>query len=87
MIDVAVVGIFLVFAATIFAIFKTKTPGYGIYNTSVLVLTLVLFVATMAFFLDKIDWQPYSNILFAIAGYVGGLLVPSQTSNGKTPPP
>ena len=36
-------GVILVFAAAIVGIFSTKTPGFGRYSTTALVLTLVLF--------------------------------------------
>jgi hypothetical protein len=52
----------------------TKTPGFGRYSTSVLILTLVLFVAAMAFVLGKVEWAPLANLLFAVAGFAGGLV-------------
>jgi hypothetical protein len=36
-------GVILVFAAAIVGIFSTKTPGFGRYSTTALLLTLVLF--------------------------------------------
>lgn len=71
-------GVLAVFAGTIFGIFWKQKEGYGPFNTSVLVLALVLFTASMAFFAGKFDTQSFSNILFAVAGYIGGLLVPKK---------
>ena len=67
-------GVFLVFAGSIFGIFKTKTSGFGRYTTSALVLTLVLFVAAFAFVLGKVEWTPLANLLFAAIGFAGGLI-------------
>jgi len=55
-------------------IWKTKTQGFGPYNTSVLVLVLVLFVAALASVLHKIEFQPLVSILLAVAGFAGGVL-------------
>jgi Ca2+/Na+ antiporter len=67
-------GILIVFAVAIVGIFWTKTKGFGKYTTSSLVLTLVLFVAAMAFFQGRVEWAPLANLLFAVAGYAGGLI-------------
>ena len=68
------IAVVAVFGGSIFGIFRTKTPGFGRYTTSVLILALVLFVASLAFVLGKVEWQPMSNLLFAIAGFAGGLI-------------
>ena len=66
-------GVILVFAGAVFGIFRTKTPGFGRYTISALLLTLVLFVAAIAFVQGKVEWSPMANILFAVAGFAGGL--------------
>ena len=70
-VQIAVVALF---GATIFGIFRTKKDGFGRYTTSVLVLTLVLFVAALAFVTGKVEWTPLANLLFAVTGYAGGLI-------------
>jgi hypothetical protein len=67
-------GVLVLFALTIVGIFCTKTKGFGKYTTSTLILTLVLFVAAMAFFQGMVEWQPLANLLFAVAGFAGGLI-------------
>lgn len=67
-------GVLVLFGGALFGIFWTKTAGFGKYTTSALVLTLVLLVAAMAFFLGKVEWAPMANILFAVAGFAGGLI-------------
>ncbi len=73
------IAMVVIFGGSILGVFWTKTPGFGRYTTSVLVLTLVLFVASLAFVLGKVEWQPLSNLLFAIAGFSGGLITAKQT--------
>jgi hypothetical protein len=73
-------SVVLVFAVSIIGIFFTKTPGFGRYTTSVLVLTLVLFVAALAFVNNKVEWEPLANLLFAVAGFAGGLIVAEKPS-------
>ncbi|MFQ5954862.1 MAG: hypothetical protein ACE5JZ_07355 [Kiloniellales bacterium] len=68
------VGVIVLFGGSIYGIFRTKTPGFGKYTTSALVLTVVLFIAAFAFVLDKVEWTPVANLLFAVAGYAGGLI-------------
>jgi p-aminobenzoyl-glutamate transporter AbgT len=42
------------------------------------ILALVLFVASLAFILGKVEWQPLANLLFAIASFAGGLITAKQ---------
>ena len=74
-------GVILVFAVAIVGIFSTKTPGFGRYSTTALLLTLVLFVAAMAFILGKVEWSPMANILFVVIGFAGGLTA-ARASDG-----
>jgi hypothetical protein len=67
-------GVLIVFGGTIIGIFRSKTPGFGKYTTSALILTLIMFVAAMALVEGKVEWMPMANILFAIAGFAGGLI-------------
>ena len=71
----AMAAVVLIFGGSIVGVFWTKTAGFGRYTTSVLVLVLVLFVAALAFLLNRVESQPIMNLLFAIAGYAGGLIV------------
>ena len=74
-------AVFLLFGGTIVGIFRTKTKGFGKYTTSALMLTLVLFVAAFAFVLGQVEWTPLANLLFAIAGYAGGLITARATDS------
>ncbi len=67
-------GVMAIFVVAIVGIFVTKKEGFGRYTTSVLVLTLILFVVAMALILGKVEWSPIANILFAMVGFAGGLI-------------
>ncbi len=75
----ALIVVVVVFGGTICGILLTKKPGFGRYTTSVLIFALVLFVASLAFVLGKVELEPLSNLLFAIAGFAGGLIMGKQT--------
>ena len=59
---------------TLIGIFFTKTKGFGKYTASLLLLVIVLFLAAFFLVLDKIEPPMFANILFAVAGFGGGLL-------------
>ncbi|HMD30925.1 MAG TPA: hypothetical protein VKG84_03370 [Candidatus Acidoferrales bacterium] len=63
--------------AAIIGIFATKTPGWGRYSMSTLILALALFIAADFLLIGKIVASVFLNITFAIVGYAGGLI------NGK----
>ncbi|KAB7740556.1 hypothetical protein F2P47_08495 [Parvibaculum sedimenti] len=69
---------FLIFAGSLLGFFCSKNKGFGKYTTSLLLLILVLFVGAVAFVTGKIDWPNLGNLLFAIAGYAGGLVTPKD---------
>ena len=72
--DWLLIGIVVLGAGSVFGIFKTKTPGFGRYSTSVLLLTLVLVVSAMLLLADKISSTVFVNVAFAITGFAGGLV-------------
>jgi hypothetical protein len=67
-------------ALTIFAVIVvvgilwTKTKGFGKYTTSLLLLIIVLFLSSFFLLLGKISTEVFANVLFAVAGFSGGLL-------------
>ena len=69
LIVLAVLGV-----VALIGIFRTKTPGFGRYSTSVLLLTLVLFVSALFLVAGKLDAPVFANIVFAITGFAGGLI-------------
>ncbi len=70
----AVIAISVIFGGAIVGVFSTKVEGFGKYTTSVLVLILALFAASLAFAVGKIEAQPFVSLLFAAIGFAGGLV-------------
>jgi hypothetical protein len=81
--NIALIGLAVLSTATIIGIFATKTPGFGRYTTSVLILALVLFLSAFFLILGKIESSSFANIVFAIAGYAGGLINGSPESKSS----
>lgn len=75
-----IISISLIFGGSLVGFFCTKTRGFGKFTSSLLLLILVLFVTAIAFSANKLEWTNVSNLLFAIAGYAGGLVTPKEES-------
>ena len=67
-------GVFLLGGGAIVGVLVTKTPGFGRFSTSVLLLTLVLTVSALFLAFGKIEPSVFANVVFAVAGFAGGLL-------------
>lgn len=76
--DWLTVGLTVLGAAALIGIFVTKTPGFGRYTTSLLLLVLVLFITAMFLATGKIDGALFGNVAFAVAGFAGGLITSKQ---------
>jgi hypothetical protein len=77
----------VVFTVALIGFFKTKTPGWGAYTTSILLLLLILFVAGVAFAVGQVDWPSASGLLLAIAGYAGGIVTTMDKEKSDTRKP
>lgn len=80
--DWLIVGISALGIGALIGIFATKTPGFGRYVSSLLLLTLVLFITALFFAAGKIESPLFANIAFAVVGFAGGLITARQ---GGTP--
>jgi uncharacterized protein YebE (UPF0316 family) len=80
---IMVCAVVAIFGGSVFGIFTTKTEGFGKYTVSALSITLVLFVAALAFVLGKVAWTPLGNLLFAVVGFAGGLVTGGSLNNSK----
>lgn len=67
-----------IFGGCLIGFFRTKTPGFGKYTTALLILMLVTFVGAFALSIGRIEWPSLANLLFAIAGFAGGLVTPKD---------
>ncbi len=77
-------GIFILGAGSIAGIFLTKSPGWGRFTTSVLLLALVLFVSALCLAFEKLESSVFANVLFAVAGFAGGLLANKKAPSNPT---
>lgn len=59
----------------LYGFFRTKTPGFGRYNTSILVIILALSFGSLALIAGAIREQVFSSLLMAIVGFAGGMVV------------
>jgi hypothetical protein len=67
------VGIFIIGAGSLIGFFITKTPGFGKYTTSALLLILVVTISALLYVGGKIEGETMANIIFAVFGFAGGL--------------
>lgn len=66
-------GIFIIGAGSLVGFFITKTPGFGKYTTSALLLILVVTISALLYVGGKIEGETMANIIFAVFGFAGGL--------------
>ena len=72
---VPIVIVALLSGGALCGFFTTKTRGFGRYNTSILVIILALSFGSIALIAGLIREQAFSNLLMAIVGFAGGLVV------------
>jgi hypothetical protein len=65
----------IIFAIALIGFFKTKTDGFGKYNTSTLILLLVLVLCAILFAAGRLSSELFANVVMAIVGFAGGLVV------------
>ncbi len=75
---IAVICLSVFGIVTVIGILKTKTPGWGKYSSSTLILALALFIGTTLLVLGKLEGQIFANVIFAVIGYAGGLIGKTQ---------
>jgi hypothetical protein len=52
-----------------------KLPGFGRYTAPLLLSILVLFAGTVTAILGIIDGPSFAHLLYALGGFVGGVVV------------
>ena len=72
--DMIFAAIVIVTIVILIGFFKTKTDGYGPYNTTILLIIPVFSFATLAFFSEKIPVEIWLNIATGIVGFVVGTI-------------
>ncbi len=63
-----------VFLLVLLGFFITKTPGFGRFTTSTLLITLALMIASVAFMFGGVSGDDITKIVIAIIGFSGGLI-------------
>ena len=71
---VAFVAVSIVFAIALIGYFTTKAAEHGRLTPAAIILMLVLYAAFAAFSMGKLEAGILTNLLFAAAGYAGGLM-------------
>lgn len=66
-------AIFVVGMVGLGGFLRTKKQGFGPFNTSTLLLLLVVIITAMLYVAGKCEPQMISNIFFAVVGFAGGL--------------
>ena len=64
---------------TVVGVLMTKAAGFGRFSTSVLLLTLVLFLSSLLLITGHFEGPVFVNVLFAIIGFAGGLITARDT--------
>ena len=62
-------------AISLVGFFRTKTDGFGKYNTCTLVLLVVLVLSALLFAGGRFSADLFANVVMAIIGFAGGLVV------------
>ncbi len=75
------VSVIVFFVITLFGFLVTMSSGYGPYNTSTLIVILVLFVASVGSSTDKLTGDDLSKLLFALVGFAAGLFTGSSAND------
>lgn len=64
---------FLLGAGVLLGFFKTKEGGFGPFNTSTLVVILVVLITAIFFSQDMVDEKLISNMIFSVIGFAAGI--------------
>ena len=83
---VLLIVISLLGAATLLIFWKTKKAGFGPYNTSTLLLLLVVIMTSLLCVAGRLEGQIVTNILFAVVGFAGGMFSGKRSKAGKRTP-
>jgi hypothetical protein len=74
-------AIFVIGLIALIGFFLTKTKGFGCFNTSALLLILVVVVSALLYVAGKLGCQAtIANIFFAVIGFAGGLFTGKDAS-------
>ena len=75
-----IIGLTIFSVSTMLGIFLTKAPGFGKYSVSVIILLVITFIAAYFLLFGLITSSIFANVIFAVAGYAGGLINANRES-------
>jgi uncharacterized membrane protein YoaK (UPF0700 family) len=75
-------AIFVVGTVAVIGFFFKMQRGFGKFNTSTLLLLLVVIITGLFFAADKFQPEIMANITFAIIGFAGGLFTAKTKDAG-----
>lgn len=78
--ELTMFAIFLIGAASLYCFCKTKKPGFGRFTTGTLLVIMVVTISALLYAGGKLTDQAMTNILFAVAGFAGGLFTNKESS-------
>lgn len=73
--SMVIVAIVLLGSIALIGFFKTKTDGFGKYNTCTLVLLVVFVLCTLLLSAGRMSGETFGHAVMAIIGFAGGLVV------------
>lgn len=73
-------AIFVVGLVALVGFFWSKKGGFGPYNTSTLLILLVLIISALLVASGKLTADLMTNILLAVLGFAGGLFANTQSN-------
>lgn len=65
--------IFVLGIGILIGFFRTKSEGYGPFNTSTLVINVIVIVTALFFSQGMISEDLMSNMIFAVIGFAAGI--------------
>lgn len=77
------IAIFIVSLIGLIGFLITKKEGFGRFNTSTLLLLMVITISSLLFISDFLDDNTMENLIFAIIGFAGGLFT-GRDENAST---
>lgn len=81
--ELLLIFVFIIGASALCIFICTKAKGFGKYTTSVFLIILVTIFMAMLTTAGIIEPKSWSDIVFAIIGFAGGLFTSKDSSNEK----
>jgi hypothetical protein len=67
---------------TLVGFFRTRTPGYGKFNASVLIVIFIMTIAGVLYAGGRLEGAVMGHLLFAALGYAGWMVAGKESTTG-----